>query len=51
MKKFRLQRSSLSGLISSGYIDRMAASLSNWVTAGERGCLVWGILHFRKPLE
>lgn len=40
---------SLRGRVSDGYIERMLAGLSNWVTAGERGCLTWGILHFRKP--
>lgn len=40
---------SLRGRVSKGYIERMLTGLSNWVTAGERGCLAWGILHFRKP--
>lgn len=48
-EELEAQRSSLAGHISSGYIDRMAAGLSNWVTAGKRGCLAWGILHFVKP--
>lgn len=43
------QRAILTKRISAAYIDRMLTGLSNWVTAGERGCLAWGILHFRKP--
>lgn len=43
------QRAILTKGISEAYIDRMANGLSNWVTAGQRGCLAWGILHFKKP--
>lgn len=43
------QRENLSGKVSDGYIDRMLKGLENWVTAGKKGCLAWGILHYRKP--
>ncbi len=43
------QRSTLSGKVSEGYIDRMLTGLENWVKAGEKGCLAWGFLHFKKP--
>ncbi|MCF6149320.1 MAG: methyltransferase domain-containing protein [Candidatus Kuenenia sp.] len=35
-------------LSSQAYIDRMKEGLNNWVEAGEKGYLAWGILHFRK---
>ncbi|MDY6982965.1 MAG: methyltransferase domain-containing protein [Pseudomonadota bacterium] len=35
--------------ISTGYLDRMLAGLSNWVTAADAGYLRWGVLQFRKP--
>ena len=37
------------GEISQDYLDRMKAGLRHWVNGGERGHLVWGIFHFRKP--
>lgn len=43
------QRTQLSGKVSEGYIDRMLTGLENWVKAGEKGCLAWGFLHFKKP--
>lgn len=43
------KRASLKGKVSEDYIDRMLTGLDNWVTAGEKGCLAWGFLHFRKP--
>lgn len=43
------QRANLKGKVSDDYIDRMLTGLGNWVTAGEKGCLAWGFLHFRKP--
>ncbi len=43
------QRPNLSGKVSEAYIDRMLNGLSNWVKAGESGCLAWGFLHFKKP--
>lgn len=30
------------------YLDSMKVGLMHWVTAGEKGHLMWGILHFRK---
>lgn len=42
------QRDSLNGKVSEGYIDKMLAGLENWVVAGKKGCLAWGILHFQK---
>jgi len=30
------------------YIDNMKEGLQNWVTAGKKGYLAWGILHYRK---
>lgn len=35
-------------LSSQAYIDRMKEGLNNWVDAGKKGYLAWGILHFRK---
>ena len=43
------QRANLAGKVSEAYIDRMLTGLSNWVRAGEAGCLAWGFLHFKKP--
>ncbi len=43
------QRKGLTGKVSEEYIDRMLTGLGNWVTAGEKGCLAWGFLHFKKP--
>lgn len=43
------QRANLAGKVSEGYIDRMLTGLDNWVKAGEKGCLAWGFLHFKKP--
>jgi len=48
-EELEAQRSSLKGKVSDDYIARMLKGLSAWVTAGQRGCLAWGILHFRKP--
>ena len=31
------------------YLDAMMTGLQNWVDAGNRGLLSWGIFHFRKP--
>lgn len=31
------------------FLDRMVRGLENWVDAGTRGLLAWGILHFRRP--
>lgn len=31
------------------FLDRMMRGLQQWVDAGERGLLAWGIFHFRKP--
>ncbi|KUO59803.1 MAG: methyltransferase [Alphaproteobacteria bacterium BRH_c36] len=42
------QRANLKGKVSEDYIERMLTGLGNWVTAGEKGCLAWGFLHFRK---
>ncbi len=39
---------SLSASISRDYVARMLTGLGHWVTAGKRGDLQWGILHFRK---
>lgn len=43
------RRGELSDTVSGDYIDRMVQGLGHWITAGERGYLTWGILHFRKP--
>lgn len=43
------RREELVGKISNAYIDRMIEGLGNWVDAGSRGHLAWGILHFEKP--
>jgi sarcosine/dimethylglycine N-methyltransferase len=42
------QRDSLQGKVSGAYIERMLAGLSNWVDAGRKGYLTWGIMLFRK---
>lgn len=39
----------LGGKVSPEYIERMIQGLGNWIDAGEKGYLAWGILHFRKP--
>ncbi|MBK1724251.1 SAM-dependent methyltransferase [Thiocystis violacea] len=42
-------RSTLSRLVSDAYIERMLGGLGNWIEAGRKGYLSWGILHFQKP--
>lgn len=42
------RRASLSSRISDDYVDRMLLGLKNWVEAGEKGYIAWGILHFKK---
>lgn len=39
----------LSGLVSEDYVRRMLTGLGQWVEAGAKGYLAWGILHFAKP--
>ncbi len=41
----------LQGKVSEEYIERMLKGLDNWITAGKKGYLAWGILHFRKPVK
>jgi ubiquinone/menaquinone biosynthesis C-methylase UbiE len=41
------RRAELRDTVSDAYIDRMVEGLGHWITAGERGYLKWGILHFR----
>jgi len=41
-------RPTLEGKVSDEYIERMITGLGHWVSAGEKGYLNWGILHFRK---
>lgn len=48
-EELEAQRSRLAGLVSNEYVERMLKGLANWVEAGNRGYLAWGILHFRKP--
>lgn len=43
------RRDDLQGLVSEAYIERMLKGLEAWVNAGNKGCLSWGILEFRKP--
>lgn len=42
------RQSELTNNVSKAYIERMLTGLSHWVEAGEKGYLVWGILHFKK---
>jgi len=42
------QRDNLAGSVSQAYIDRMLVGLDNWVKAGRKGCLSWGIAEFEK---
>ena len=44
----RARQSELTNHVSKAYIERMLTGLSHWVEAGEKGYLVWGILHFKK---
>lgn len=48
-RELESRRSELSKVVSDAYIDRMIQGLKNWVDAGTKGYLAWGILHFRKP--
>ena len=41
-------RALLKGKVSEEYIERMLKGLQNWVDAGSKGYLSWGILHFQK---
>jgi sarcosine/dimethylglycine N-methyltransferase len=47
-QELRKGREGLVGKVSPEYIDRMVRGLSDWISAGEKGYLAWGILHFRK---
>lgn len=42
------RRATLADRISDEYVDRMLHGLSQWVDAGTKGYIAWGILHFRK---
>jgi len=42
------RKSTLASSISAAYADRMIQGLTNWIEAGAKGYLAWGILHFRK---
>lgn len=48
-EELETRRGGLAASVSKGYIDRMLTGLGDWVKAGKRGCLAWGILHFMKP--
>jgi len=48
-RELTARRSELARLVSPDYIDRMTNGLQHWVTAGGKGALDWGILHYRKP--
>jgi len=43
------RRSRLAGLVSDAYSEPMLKGLGNWIEAGDRGWLTWGVMHFRKP--
>jgi len=43
------RESELKSSISVSYIDKMKAGLTEWVKAGNRGFLRWGIMEFQKP--
>lgn len=47
--ELQARREELSGKVSDAYVTRMLEGLKNWVDAGSKGYLAWGILHFRKP--
>lgn len=49
--ELRAKREDLSRHVSPAFVDRMLSGLDHWVSAGERGNLAWGILHFRKCAE
>jgi sarcosine/dimethylglycine N-methyltransferase len=48
-RELRRRREELVRKVSADYVERMLEGLQHWITAGSRGHLVWGILHFRKP--
>jgi sarcosine/dimethylglycine N-methyltransferase len=48
-QELQSQRAVLADRVSDDYIERMLKGLENWINAGEKGFLAWGILHFRKP--
>lgn len=48
-QELQQQRDTLHGKVSDEYIERMIKGLGNWIEAGKKGYLAWGILHFRKP--
>ena len=41
-------KDNLVGKVSEDYIERMLTGLDNWVNAGKKGYLSWGIMHFIK---
>lgn len=47
-KELVANRSALKGKVSDDYVTRMIAGLETWVTAGENGCLAWGVMQFAK---
>jgi len=40
---------SLAGKVSPAFIANALTGLDHWVTAGNAGCLAWGIQHYKKP--
>ncbi len=48
-EELRARRSGLSELVSEAYVERMLKGLGNWIEAGRKGYLTWGIMHFCKP--
>ena len=42
------RKASLASSISAAYAERMIQGLTNWIDAGSKGRLAWGILHFKK---
>jgi sarcosine/dimethylglycine N-methyltransferase len=41
----------LGGWVSEAYVERMLTGLRNWVDAGRKGYLAWGILRFERPAD
>jgi len=40
------RRSRLAGLVSDAYSEHMLKGLGNWIEAGDRGWLTWGVMHY-----
>lgn len=49
LEETRARAGELTGLVSAGYLEKMAGGLSRWIEGGRAGHLAWGIFELVKP--